>query len=316
MDRREWWTAANILQQLIRMEPDDYDLYEKYAKCLSYLELDDAAFNNYNIALTLNPHSYSVHLSLGFHAYRCRESAVAIQHWDKCFALDPKRKATAMLSGYARCQDIVGNVERAELFYKEAIQRDDGRRPDKKANCHTNLGNLFMKQQRWNEAKEEWVSACKLEPHNPYHYWRVSTADHRMNNIQSRDWHILEALKLDPSLLRARRDYRLWFGMEYDGNNIDGVHQRDCDQQQQANHVTNIQEHYIPQHDEKAHNQDIGDITDRVQHLDFKTLQAQNDEDYGVQPVEEQSSSNPSAMTTESMLRPANIYQKEVRSLC
>ena len=37
MKRREWWLAANILQQLLLMEANDYKLHQKYAQCLAYL---------------------------------------------------------------------------------------------------------------------------------------------------------------------------------------------------------------------------------------------------------------------------------------
>ena len=106
MKDRDHWIAANYLQQLLIMSPNDGDLYCMMGKSLSYLKLNKQADIYYDKGIALKPESFSIHESYGRHLLHTKQSRLALQQFQICLKLKPgEQQNPGFAQAMAKCFD-------------------------------------------------------------------------------------------------------------------------------------------------------------------------------------------------------------------
>ena len=94
----------------------------------------------------------------------------------------------------------LGNFEKAELYYRVAIDQDA-----EFAEPRTNLGLLYLAQGRVRDSLKPFKAAIELSPDNPYVYFNYSLALARSGRTGAARAAAEQAVRLDPEVARHRR---------------------------------------------------------------------------------------------------------------
>ena len=218
--RRNNWTAANLLFQLLLMEANDYEIYMELGRCFSYLKMDNFATEHYEKAISLNRDSYRTHKSFAMHLVKIKQYDEAIGHFDFCIASEDSEsdmKRSSFLIGYAQAQDHAQNHndDVAEKYYKLAIKCDNKRFPVHCARSCQYYGQFLFKQERYDEALEQYEEALKYNPRNEWSHWKMSLIYSKLSKAEECGKCLKNALDINPNHRFAQRDYGRHFGYEY-----------------------------------------------------------------------------------------------------
>ena len=271
------------------MEYGDYKLHQKYGQCLAYLRLPDAANKVYDVALSLNPNSFTVHDSVAWHSFYIQQNEAAIYHWDRCLELAADRMNPNSFNSYAKCHDALGHKEIAEKYYKMALQHDNRNSKRRSAGYHSSFGQFLLKHHRIKEAKVEFECADHLNPPNKaYVHWKLAVIYNLMNNQHQRNLYLKQALELNPDLKGAVSDWNRW--------NLD------CERPVARDDIKSNQ---------RDENDDLKENEAVAVHRELTRIDISDEAEVRVQS-DPSTSTMSDAYTTASMYHPTNEHEKDV----
>eukprot|EP01084_Bolivina_argentea_P133205 235060_1 len=223
MKKNDWWIAANMLLQLMDMEKHDYELHQKYAKCLSYLNLTDAADKHYEIALDLNNNSYGTHLGYAFHlCFRAKQYEKALSQFEFCIDYHEKENTfiqhCTVLSAIAKCASFSNKNCMAEKYYLLTLKYDNQKNTHKTARFKSQYGQFLYLENKLDAAKQLFEEAINLDPNNKYSYHKLSNVLFKMGKTDEHVIPLKKCLELDPDYYPARRDYKRFYHEDYNGD--------------------------------------------------------------------------------------------------
>jgi tetratricopeptide (TPR) repeat protein len=129
----------------------------------------DAAIQEYQIAIRLDPRDARAHTNLGVAYAKSRQSEAAIQEHQKAIRLNPNFAAPHNNLG-----DIYYNAHRTDDAIKEyqtALVHDP-----QNAIAHSNLADIYQERGNTEAAIQEYQTAISLKPTDPYPHYKLALA--------------------------------------------------------------------------------------------------------------------------------------------
>jgi tetratricopeptide (TPR) repeat protein len=147
------------LSQVIRLDNRDLDAHIQLANIHEESGAAASAIQHYQIAYTLNPHSFKLLTHFAYFAYIQKEWKLAIPLLAKILEQKPKSIKTKRRLGAALVYDH--QFDRGYLILKNLLRSH----PDD-AQAYVYLGQAFRLQQLYKDAQEQFKHAFELDPKN------------------------------------------------------------------------------------------------------------------------------------------------------
>jgi len=189
--------AKNILEDLIKIAPEDGEIFGRYAFALAQLNNLYEAEKYYKKSLILSPRNYVTMYNYAFLLYyklqRYEEAEVL---YKKCLKIKPNC-AKALLN-YARLLDTVKKKKLSEQYYRMCLSGS----PNYDL-CFYYFGCFLYRQERYEEAKYFLQKAVNCWPHSHLHHFRLAVTCHILGEYEKCDHHLKEALRIKPNFEAA-----------------------------------------------------------------------------------------------------------------
>lgn len=156
-DAGDFRRAAEILEELVELRPDDADMHSRYGDTLSQLNQTARAKEEYLAALAINPDHASALYGLGNALNREGAHEEAEARYRKALELRPDHVPT--LVNLASLVAFQGDVEEAEAMFKRGLELEP-----EDFSCHRQLGELYLREGRNDEAIATLRAALAIRP--------------------------------------------------------------------------------------------------------------------------------------------------------
>jgi tetratricopeptide (TPR) repeat protein len=151
----------------------------------------DAAIENYNKALELNPGNPYTYNYLGIAFQKKGEPDTAVAYFKKALEFDPGFNLAHVNIGNVFTE--TGRFDEAKAWYRKAIRLNPGFAP-----AYKNLGVAFQDSGRYDEAIENYREAIELDPGYADAYRHLGLAFRRKGDYDTAIENYREALQLKP----------------------------------------------------------------------------------------------------------------------
>ena len=196
--RKEWSDALPILQQLLKLKPDDADGLHEITACLSFLGQYNQAIQSAEQMSKLKGHEARAYVQLGTLHENLGNKKSAVDAWGRVLLFSPKAEglqipAADFLTTYGSVLLDLGRLSEATLYLKQGLELRET------ADGRLRLGNALQQTDQPDEALESWRRAVELDPQ--LHAPRESLAEEALGNRrfdEARQW--LEPLLNKPDL--------------------------------------------------------------------------------------------------------------------
>jgi Tfp pilus assembly protein PilF len=152
--------AAYLTAQSLAIDPDCPEALVVRGKILGKQGLFGESRAVLEKAVAIDPNSYEAQHELGVWFFRVNLFEQAARRFEKAIALRPQR--TRSLDYLALCLEMLGDGERAELFYRDAVKANNG--PFFDSSLDYNFGRFLLKQGRFEESLSYINRAVALHP--------------------------------------------------------------------------------------------------------------------------------------------------------
>lgn len=160
--KRLWQQAIALLQEALRIQPQDVDALTNLGWILTELKWYEEAGQKFQEALRLNPDYARAHAGLGgIYAEADRDYQAAIAEYLKALQVEPEN--ATYLSDLAWAYYQAGQVDRAIEVFQKAIAL----KPDH-VMAHANLGWAYLKKGEVEAAAAQFQEALHLDPNSPF----------------------------------------------------------------------------------------------------------------------------------------------------
>lgn len=154
--------ALQAYRNSIIIFPKAAETWIGLGETLSFLRKRDEAEAALSRAVSLQPQNSAFHYILGMHRLKVGKNTEAVDALSRSIELTRSPMTYhALGSAYLR----LGNKEGAEEAFQRAWTLYPGERKFH-ADMHVHLGNLYLLEQRRNEAREEWRLALRFDPNS------------------------------------------------------------------------------------------------------------------------------------------------------
>lgn len=190
---------AEQYRAAIAQAPDDWRLHWDYGKLLAEnLQQYEPAAAEYRIVLTLLPHSYTGHNSLGSVLRAKGDLRAAIAEYETTLAMKPTAGDTHYYLGWCLVKD--GKEDAGASHYRKAIRYAPDCVP-----AYLGLGELLFKKGELKEALEVCQAGLAVAPRNPLLHSNVGLLLIKLGQRQEGAKEIRIALQLDPNSPQIRK---------------------------------------------------------------------------------------------------------------
>ena len=152
--------AGYLIAQALAIDPDCPEALVVRGQIMGQRGLYGEARAVLEKAVALDPTSYEAQHELGVWFFRVNLFEQAARQFESAIALRPQR--TRSLDYLALCLEMLGEAERAERFYREAIKANNG--PFFDSSLDFNFGRFLLKQGRFEESLPFINRAVELHP--------------------------------------------------------------------------------------------------------------------------------------------------------
>lgn len=160
--KRLWQKAIALLQEALRIQPQDVDALTNLGWILTELKRYEEARQKFQEALRLSPDSARAHAGLGgIYAEANRDWKAAIAEYLKALHVEPEN--ATYLSDLAWAYYQAGQVDRAIEVFRKAIAL----KPDH-VMAHANLGWAYLKKGEAEAAAAHFQEALNLDPNSSF----------------------------------------------------------------------------------------------------------------------------------------------------
>jgi tetratricopeptide (TPR) repeat protein len=200
--RFDYHSATNVLQQVQRIAPQSYEVYRGFA-------VVELRRNNFQAAVTFAQralHLYETDIDtliiMGKAHLGLQEYQDAQRFAGKAIELDYNN--TAAQSLYAKIESGLHGVDAAAAYLRQQISRygviSKGQQvPQAAIDFRVTLGEIFMQDERYEQAEEEFRQAIALDPNNKEALVRLGKVMQAENRAPDSLVMFLKAAVLDPS---------------------------------------------------------------------------------------------------------------------
>ncbi|WP_413161390.1 tetratricopeptide repeat protein [Capilliphycus salinus ALCB114379] len=229
LKERQFKKVIYCCQKAIESKPDVAMAYKLWGNALQALGQLEEAKQQYNQALSLDPNIAEVHANLGSLSAKNQEWELAIsyyqkaislkpnlasayrnlakiwkrlgktQEWAKCwyqvFSLEPETFTAEDLAKLAQSMLKLGKLDWAISCYQQLIKLDQSH-----IEAYRNLGEIYIRKQKWPEAIAIYYQAVKYHPQNPNFYCRLGQVLAHLQRWEEAITAYKKALDLNPKL--------------------------------------------------------------------------------------------------------------------
>lgn len=150
--------AARLAGQALALDPDCVDALVVRGQLLGKRELFGESRAVLEKAVALDPNSYEAQHELGVWFFRVNLFEQAARHFEVAVGLSPHR--TRSIDYLALSLEMLGEGEKAERFYREAVEANNG--PFFDPSLDFNFGRFLLKQGRFEESRTHLDRAVAL----------------------------------------------------------------------------------------------------------------------------------------------------------
>lgn len=211
-DDFNWWIAYQYLHEASYLDNDNPDIIQKKAKALSYLQYNNEAIENYNIALRLKPTDVTCRLSFGWHYIKSDKPREALYQLEYAYKLS-KRKDNRLLTALGRASELVGRMDYAEYYYTNAIKISKNERSYHLS--HQFYGNYLRSKGEFEKAYIQLSLSIKLKPHRFNNNYSFSALLYQQEKFKESKYFLLKSLSIDINASCAKLEFMQKFGNEY-----------------------------------------------------------------------------------------------------
>lgn len=152
--------AQHLTAQSLAIDPECADALVVQGQIMGQRGLLGEARAALERAVALEPRSAEAHYALGVFFFRINLFNDAARHFESAVALGPKRPQLLDYLGFSF--EMLGEVERAERAYRDALQANSG--PFFDPSVYLNFGRFLLKQGRFEESLPLINRAVELHP--------------------------------------------------------------------------------------------------------------------------------------------------------
>ncbi|MGF1935085.1 MAG: tetratricopeptide repeat protein [Nostoc sp. ChiQUE02] len=180
----QYQNAEQFFQSALQLQPEAAAIHNSLGLTLQQQGKLEEAIACYEKALKILPDCIEVQVNLG--------NALHIQG-----KLSPEEQVhyADLNQKFALGRQQVGDFKIAELYYRQAIALQ----PDL-VQAYNNLGEIFQKQGRLNDALKSYQQAIKIKPDYPYSYHNLGHFLHQTSKFEEAIEAYKKALKIKPDL--------------------------------------------------------------------------------------------------------------------
>ena len=157
MAKKDWSTAAKILTDLRRTQPDNPFVWYSLGVLHGRLGNHDIAIEHFEKAITFKPDYAGAYWCMGYSYERLKQYPEAIEACKKAIAIDPDCAIAYRIMGNAYFE--LKRYDEAIEANKKAIAIDPGN-----AFAYWSMGNAYCELKRYAEAIEAYEQFLRLEP--------------------------------------------------------------------------------------------------------------------------------------------------------
>lgn len=155
MRTKSWGAALKVLESALKLEPKDFDVNYKAARCYEALANDRAAVDHYERAQKARPDDVDVAYRLGRMLIATGRAKEALPHLERAYQKDPE--VEGLRAALGRLYFETGEIEKALPFLKQAVKAD---RKDPELRYY--YAETLFRDERYEDAKDEFTAAFDL----------------------------------------------------------------------------------------------------------------------------------------------------------
>lgn len=155
-NREEWENAKDVLEEAVKMNPESYLLHYQLGRTYEKLKMPKEAEQEYKGAIAHNTDYIEAYNNLGWLYLEQGRSDEALVLFEKAQEIRPDDPE--VLTNLGRANHNMGKYDEALSFYRRVLfQHQDY------YHIHTEIGLVYMKQDRLHDAKKEFQAALRSE---------------------------------------------------------------------------------------------------------------------------------------------------------
>jgi len=162
------------------------------------------AFIEFQKAVKLDPRNRDAHYALGDVHFKRENYVEAIEFFKKTLSIDPKFSEAHNYMGTV--YEVQGKLKAAIGEYHKALENEEYATPQFP---HWNLGSLYLKQERYDDALREFKDVLRFDPQSIVAHNGLGKVYHQKGKLKEAIASYQEALKRAPTYLDAH--YNLAF---------------------------------------------------------------------------------------------------------
>ncbi|MFQ5780216.1 MAG: tetratricopeptide repeat protein [Nitrospiria bacterium] len=169
------------------------------------------AYVEFQKALKLDPRHMDAHYALGHVHFRRENYLDAIASFKKVLSIDPNYSEAYNYLG--KVYEVQGKLGKAVEAYQKALENKQYATPQLP---HLNLGLLYLKQEKYDEARREFQNVLRFDSDNIVAHNELGKVYHLLGNQKEAIGSYQEAIRRAPAFLDAH--YNLAFSYLKDGS--------------------------------------------------------------------------------------------------
>jgi tetratricopeptide (TPR) repeat protein len=203
---RDFSKAAEAYEKYLKGNPEDaWQAYYQLGICRKELEEHEAAIAAFQEALKENPQDLKINYQLAQAYHNAGQYENAEKTYQMLAELSPE-DAVTYYNTILRMFDQAGMSDKAIMAAQKLIELQPNN-----ADAIYNLGYMYTKLKKWNEAIESFNKALEIRPNFEYAYANIGNSYYEMKNYTKS----LEAYKKFAELMPDSPDGWYWIGVNY-----------------------------------------------------------------------------------------------------
>lgn len=197
LGRKDYSAAVRALKSVVEIDPRSVEAWFNLAFAYTGLQQNEAAVRAYQHALDLRPNLFEGQLNLGILLLEMKQAQASVDHLAKAVVLKPQHVRAHLY--YGRALAFLGPPGPAEKEFLEAARLEP-----KLASVQSELGQLYLKEKRYLEARTAFQKAADLDPKLPQPQLGSALAWEGLNNLDEAETLFEHYLAFEPQDVQTR----------------------------------------------------------------------------------------------------------------
>jgi len=186
--------------EALRLQPDNEKAYNNLGFALAESGRFEEAVSYYKKALQIYPEYAKAHNNLGVALAKQGHINKAIIHFSEALRLSPGYLKAEENLKLARNEQEKIDQETYNNLYEMILKNPDN------ADAHYNLGNLFLRQKKFDKAAEHFLKGINIRPDDENLHNNLGIAYVNTGDVNNAVVHFQKALQINPDFFNAKKN--------------------------------------------------------------------------------------------------------------